>query len=230
MVKTVSPEGGVLLVGVSGAMVRRRTRRRKKRTVYPGLGAAPARKTGAWLVLVLSGLVVVNLYVFVWDKHTGVAAIREQAEAARPALALPTAQLALPTAATHPAAGPIAGPPVALKRAPTPGGDPGAAIHCGDVQPTGIPASGCGSIEGRVSRSDTLGRLLKKNGLTAAETDELIRALSGVLDFRTIRAGQVFHITRGGDGRVVHFDLEVAKSRRVRADRRSSGDLAAVQE
>ena len=53
MVKTGSLDVGVLMVSVSLAMVRRRTRRRKKRTVYPGLSSAPAKKSGAWLVVVL---------------------------------------------------------------------------------------------------------------------------------------------------------------------------------
>jgi len=35
-------------------MVRRRTRARKKRTVYPALAAAPAKRSGAWLMLVLA--------------------------------------------------------------------------------------------------------------------------------------------------------------------------------
>src|SRR5207249_12063116 len=49
-------------------------------------------------------------------------------------------------------------------------------------------------VEGKVGKADTLGKLLKKSGLTAAEADEIIRALSGVVDFRTIRAGQSFRI------------------------------------
>src|SRR5690348_209752 len=85
----------VLMVSDLAAMVRRRTRRRKKRTAYSGMTAQPARRSGAWLGLVLGGLVLVNLYVFVWDQHTGVRAIRQQAEAARaaPAMAMPAAPL-----------------------------------------------------------------------------------------------------------------------------------------
>lgn len=179
----------VLMVSVSAAMVRRRTRRRKKTAAYQGLGVAPAKKSGAWLVVVLGALVVVNLYVFVWDKNTGVRAIRQQAEAAhaQPVMALPSAPIIVPDA--------------------------------------GITPSAPHPIEGKVGKSDTLGKLLKKNGLTAAEADEIIRALSGTLDFRTIRAGQSYRIERGSDGRVTHFELEVTKDRRVRADRAASGEL-----
>jgi hypothetical protein len=166
--------------------------------VYPGLGAAPGRRSGAWLVVVLGGLVFVNLYVFVWDKHTGVAAIRDQAAHAAPAMALPTVPISPPVATD---AGLAAVPAVAAPPA----------------------------IEGKVGRSDTLGKLLKKNGLTAAEADEVIRALSGVLDFKTIRAGQTYRISRGSGGRVMEFELEVGKGHRVRAERRPSGELVASQ-
>jgi len=75
-------------------MVRRRTRARKKRTAYPALGAAPAKRHGAWLMLVLGALVLVNLYVFVWDKKTGVRAIKQQAEAhTAPSMTLPAVPL-----------------------------------------------------------------------------------------------------------------------------------------
>ncbi len=183
-------------------MVRRRTKPRKKRTAYQGLGAAPARRGGAWVVLVLGALVVVNLYVFVWDQKTGVRAIRQQAEAkgvgsATPAMAIPSAPLAAPPDAAAPAPAPAAVTPVTK------------------------------TIEGKVGKSETLGKMLKKAGLTAAEADEIIRSLSGVLDFRTIRAGESFHLERGGDGRVTYFQLELGKGKRARAERKPSGELAA---
>ena len=177
------------IAGLSRAMVRRRTSARKKRTAYPALGAAPAKKHGAWVIVILAALVVVNLYVFVWDKKTGVRAIKQQAEAQSvPAMALPSQPLAPGSA--------MAIPPQ---------------ISSGDV------------IEGKVSKSDTLGKLLRKH-LGPADSDEIIRALSGVLDFRTIRTGQSYRIERGADGRVNVFELEVAKGH-VRAERQPSGEL-----
>ena len=151
-----------------------------------------ARKGGGWVVLVLGALVVVNLYVFVWDKDTSVGAIRREAEAKT----LPAA--ALPRPPRRPAARGVG--------APAPVGPPG-------------------SVDGKVGRSDTLGRLLKKSGLAAAEADEVIRALSGVLDFKTIRAGQTFRIERGPDGRVRMFELVVSKVSTVRAERAATGEL-----
>jgi murein DD-endopeptidase MepM/ murein hydrolase activator NlpD len=181
----------------SWPMVRRRTSARKKRTAYPALGAAPARRNGAWMMLVLGALVVVNLYVFVWDKNTGVAAVKHKADAhgsgATPLMALPSQPLA---------------------------GDP-AIAGSDEAAPVGPP----GAIDGTVAKNDTLGRLLKKSGLSAAESDEVIRALSGVLDFKTIRPGQKFRIERGGDGRVQLFELELSKIEHVRAERQPTGEL-----
>src|SRR5258706_8343634 len=133
-------------------MVRRRTSPRKKRsTAYANLGTAPARRSGIWVLLVLGVLVVVNLYVFVWDKKTGVRAIKQQAEAADHTLPM--------TVPVQPLA------PLPAQDAPRSSSRPAA------------PAT----IEGKVAKSDTLGKLLKRNGLTAAEADEVIHALSGVL-------------------------------------------------
>jgi hypothetical protein len=192
-------------------MVRRRTRARKKRSVYQGLSAAPARRGGAWVVLVLGALVVVNLYVFVWDNKTGVRAVRQQAEAkSTPALAMPSAPLAPVTAVTGQESG-----------------DRGSVTR-GATAALPAPPPATTVVEGKVGKADTLGKLLKKSGLTAAEADEIIRALSGVVDFRTIRAGQSYRIERGSDGRVMHFELELSKSHHVRADRQLSGELVAA--
>ena len=108
-------------------MVRRRTRARKKRTAYPALGAAPAKRSGAWLMVILGALVLVNLYVFVWDKKTGVRAIKQQAEAhTGPSMTLPSAPIAPPEA------------------------QPAAAAAPAPVAPATV-------VEGKVAKSDTLG-------------------------------------------------------------------------
>lgn len=178
-------------------LMRRRTTRKKSSGSLVAFGGAPARKNNGWVVVVLGALVVVNLYVFVWDKDTSVAAIQRQAEAKTPAAALPSQ--------------PLAPPPIAVP------GDAGA----GAPAPIAPP----GTIDGKVGKGDTLGRMLKKSGLSAAETDEIIRALSGVLDFKTIRAGQPFRIERGPDGRVKHFSLVLGKTQTVRADRMPTGEM-----
>src|SRR5690348_8335118 len=110
-------------------MVRRRTSRRKKRTVYPPLGAAPSRKSNAWVIVILGALVFVNLYVFVWDKKTSVAAIKEQAQKAPVALTMPPAPL----------------PPAPLPPQPATSGNPAAPAQA----PVGPP----GAIDGVVGKS-----------------------------------------------------------------------------
>jgi len=151
-------------------------------------------------VLVLAGLVVVNLYVFVWDKQTSVGAIKREADRATPTAMLPSRPLAQPGA---------------------PGAGPGSAVPAATPAPIGPP----GVINGKVGKTDTLGRVLKKSGLSAAEADEVIRALSGVFDFKTLRAGQSYRIERGPDGRVKRFELSVSKVQTVRAERGPDGAL-----
>ena len=53
----------------------------------------------------------------------------------------------------------------------------------------------------------------------------MIRALSGVFDFKTMRAGQSYRIERGADGRVTSFELVVSKVQTVRAERGHAGTL-----
>ena len=208
-------------------MVTRRKTRRKKRASSsrlgrrlgsPGplgnLGGPPARKTGGWVALVLGVLVVINLYVFVWDKQTSVGAIKRVADRATPTAMVPSRPLA---EAGTPAAGPA---PAASATAPAASATTPAASATAPA-PIGPP----GVIDGKVGKSDTLGRVLKKSGLTAAEADEVIRALSGVFDFKTMRAGQTFRIERGPDGRVKSFELAVGKTQNVRADRGADGAL-----
>src|ERR1041385_6042649 len=79
-------------------MVTRRRPARKKRSRRPlgNFGGAPARKTGGWVVLVLAALVVVNLYVLVWDKQTSVGAIKREADRATPSAMVPARPLAEP--------------------------------------------------------------------------------------------------------------------------------------
>src|SRR5439155_21294147 len=133
-------------------MVMRRRTSRKKRSVRPlgNLGGPPARKPGGWVALVLGALVVVNLYVFVWDKQTSVGAIKREADRATPAATLPARPLAEPRAPGTQAAG--SGSATAAAQAPI--GPPGA---------PGVPGVP-GVIDGKVGKSDTLGRVLKKSG------------------------------------------------------------------
>ncbi len=178
--------------------MRRRTARKKtsnRLSLASVGGRSPTRRTSGWVVLVLGGLVLVNLYVFVWDKETSVSAIADAAKS-KPAAVLPAAPLVTPAPLT----------PNPQNRVGAPGGPPGTA-------------------SGAVRKSDTLGRLLKRSGLSGAEADEVIRSLAGVLDFKTIRAGQAFQIERGPDGRVSRFTLKLSKIESVIAERQKTGEL-----
>src|SRR5262245_12083335 len=118
-------------------MVTRRRTSRKKRSVRTlgNFGGSPARRTGGWVVLVLAALVVVNLYVFVWDKQTSVGAIKREADRATPTAMVPSRPL-------EPAAG-------------------SAGSAAPGTPPAGAPVGPPGVIDGKVGKSDTLGRLLK---------------------------------------------------------------------
>jgi hypothetical protein len=201
-------------------MVTRRTSARKKRASRLSLagvsagssrssrfgGAQPARRGGIWVALVLAGLVLVNLYVFVWDKKTSVGAVKKEAEAK--SAVIPGAALAGSGSAA-----------TAIVTAPAP-------VLPVVTAPVGPPAT----IDGKVGKGDSLGRLLKHAGLTGAEADEVIRALSGVMDFRAIRAGEAFKIERGPDGRVKRFELDVSKSQHVHAARDATGALVGASQ
>ena len=91
--------------------------------------------------------------------------------------------------------------------------------------PTG-PGDAVTAVDGHVAKSDTLGKLLKRSGLTAAEADDVIHALSGVLDFRSIKAGSAYRIERGQDGRIARFALELSKNHHVRVSRSATGSLS----
>lgn len=198
-------------------VTKRRSKGKKKSTsrAYGGLatmsgGSARhpgSRKGGAWVALVLGALVLVNLYVFVWDKKTSIPAIQDKAKEIK--------------------ATPLSVPSAPLEPEPTPAGAP-AAAGSGNAARTGTapaPIAPPGVVEGKVSKGDTLGKLLKRSGLSTAETDEVLRAIADTFDGRTLRPGQQFRIERGADGRVKLFELVVSKVQTVRALRAPSGVL-----
>jgi murein DD-endopeptidase MepM/ murein hydrolase activator NlpD len=176
--------------------MRRRTARKKRSSrslAMTSLGP-PNRRGGGWVIVVLGGLVLVNLYVFVWNKDTSVGAIADAAREKPPAAVLPSQPLVTP-------------PPQVVASA------------------TAAPVGPPGVVEGKVAKADTLGRILKRSGLSGAEADEVIRALAPVLDFKSIRAGQPYRIERGPDGRVRGFELVTSKIQTVRAERAATGEL-----
>jgi hypothetical protein len=163
-------------------MVRRRTRTRKK-----------AAHRNGWVLAILTGLVVVNLYVFVWDKKTSIAAIQGLAE--------------------NPPAMRVGDRP--LENLEPIGIAVGSAVvatgSAGSASAVGTPGTGH-RIDGKVAKSDTVGHLLKRSGLTGREADEVIRALTPIADLRALRVGAAFTVERGPDGRVDRFELVLGRT------------------
>ena len=189
-------------------LMTRRTARKKK--ALPKLGPAPRSRNGLWVALLLGALVMVNLYVFVWNKETSLAGIKKRASETSPAMVVPaTNPAALGGAAGGASTGPASGLSGLAERA----GTEAAALL------------GTSVIDGTVGNGDSLGRLLKRSGLTGAQSDELIRALHGVLEFKSIRAGQHFRLERNARGEVERFELILSKISTVRAQRDGEGKL-----
>ena len=80
----------------------------------------------------------------------------------------------------------------------------------------------------RVVRCSRRAPTRASSSLTAAETDELIRSVAGVFDWKTMRVGQAYRIERGADGRVQAFRLVVTRSLTIRAARGPAGALVGV--
>ena len=154
----------------------------------------PARRGTIRLTLVLSALVLVNCYVFLWRDHTSIPAVMKQAEGFG--------------GAEQPS------PPTPVEsEAPVAAAD--------DAPPTTL-------VEGKVEKGDTLGRILKSNGLDAAAADECLRALATVFDMKSLRPGQTFRIEKNPDGSVRSFELVVSKVKTVRVARDADGVLVGV--
>jgi murein DD-endopeptidase MepM/ murein hydrolase activator NlpD len=185
---------------------RRQPRRRLPRSRSPRSGSLR-------LALVLAVLVGVNLYVFLWRGGTSIPDVMEQAALA----GQPGAHGEAPSAS---AVG-IFDRLRADRRSALvelEGGADDAAVE---------PPEELGRwVEGEVTRGDSLGRILHREGLTPPEADELIRALEPHLDFRAIRVGQSYRMHFDGDGRVTEFEFHVSRIVTVRAARGPDGKLA----
>ncbi len=182
----------------------RRTARKKK--ALPDLGPSPRSRNGLWVAILLGALVLVNLYVFVWNKETSLAAVRDKAKGG-PAMQIPGASGEL-------------GSTEQITGGALPQG-----MMTSLAQRSAQSASSLGLVQGTVGNGDSLGRLLKRNGLTAQQTDEVIRALHGVVDFKAIRPGQHFRLERNPAGEVQSFELILSKISTVRASRDAAGQL-----
>jgi murein DD-endopeptidase MepM/ murein hydrolase activator NlpD len=92
----------------------------------------------------------------------------------------------------------------------------------------GDPAPNPGRwVDGEVMKDDSLGKILRREGLTPPEADELIRSLQPVMDLRKIRAGQTYRLHFDKDGVVLAFEFQVSRVLTIRAERGADGAMAA---
>ncbi len=102
-----------------------------------------------------------------------------------------------------------------------------------DPAPTPVPVVAAETqppIEGEVAKGDTVGRILKKNGLDAEEADEILHALADVFDYKTLRPGQKFQIERAADGSIAAFQIVISKVKTIRVERDGNGEMVAVED
>ncbi|MCP4444358.1 MAG: M23 family metallopeptidase [Myxococcales bacterium] len=166
---------------------------------------APQGRGTLRLGLVIAVLVGINLYVFLWRGGTSIPAVMEKASVAGNG------------------AGTLLGSQEQLKP--------------GTAQQAAVPNAGLGMgtpalvpgrvVEGEVVSGDSMGRILRREGMAASAADELIRALSGSLDLGKIRPGQTFTLRFAPNGELLEFEFQVTKVRRVRARRGPDGKLIA---
>lgn len=82
-------------------------------------------------------------------------------------------------------------------------------------------------VDGEVHQDDSLGKILRREGLTPPEADELIRALQPVMDLRKIRAGQKYRLHFDRDGVLLGFEFQVSRLLMIRAERGTDGAMSA---
>lgn len=82
-------------------------------------------------------------------------------------------------------------------------------------------------VTGEVQQDDSLGKILRREGLTPPEADELIRSLQPVMDLRKIRAGQKYRLHFDKDGVLLAFEFQVSRVLMIRAGRGADGTMSA---
>jgi murein DD-endopeptidase MepM/ murein hydrolase activator NlpD len=98
---------------------------------------------------------------------------------------------------------------------------PGAAPAAPETPP---PAEEIKLIQGELRRGDKLGPVLRREGVTPAEVEMLMRALRPEFDPRNVLAGQVYRIEMDAtSASVFAFDLVVSPVETLRIERGASG-------
>jgi murein DD-endopeptidase MepM/ murein hydrolase activator NlpD len=177
-------------------------RRHKKQ-----LAARTARQGSLRLALVLGVLVVINLYVFLWRGGTSIPAVMDKAATAGARSPLAAAVETGPGDVDD---APGEGPATAPRPEDEAGATPDEVGHW---------------TEGAIGAGDSLGKVLKREGLLPPEADEVIRSLEPNLDMRSIKEGQKYRLRRDDAGKVVEVEYVATKLLTVRAVREPTGLL-----
>jgi murein DD-endopeptidase MepM/ murein hydrolase activator NlpD len=148
---------------------------------------------------VLTVLVGVNLYVFLWRGGTSIPDVMEAAAVAGEASEPGSAGKGLVDTYDE------------LETDEVPEDD------------TPEPASW---TEGEVIGGDSLGKILKREGLEPSPADELIRGLRPHMDLRKIHPGQTYRIQLDDAKNVLGFEFRVSRTETVAVGRDENGALA----
>lgn len=186
-------------------MPRKPQKRHRKLPRQPATGRGTLR-----LGVVLLGLVLVNLYVFLWRGGTSIPDVMEQAAVA---------------SGGSEAAAAAAGSPEPEHDEPEEG-EPAEPPSPSDERAADPDESGRWE-EGQVEDGDSLVKILKREGLTPPEADAVIRALGKKMDLRAIKVGQTYRIHFDDAGTVTEFEYQISKVSTARVVRDPNGGLTA---
>jgi murein DD-endopeptidase MepM/ murein hydrolase activator NlpD len=100
----------------------------------------------------------------------------------------------------------------------------------------GAPGAGAGdeshatagrTIDGKVQKGDTLGKILARAGLEPPEQAEVVKALEGVFDAKTLRVDQSYIVHFDDQGRLDRFELRATAATVYVVTRGADGRLTA---
>jgi murein DD-endopeptidase MepM/ murein hydrolase activator NlpD len=184
-------------------MPRKPQRRHRKLPRQPATGKGTLR-----LGVVLLGLVLVNLYVFLWRGGTSIPDVMEQAAVASGGEAAAAGSPEL----DHDE--PVEGEPATP---PSP-----------DEERAADPDESGRWTEGEVEDGDSLNKILiKREGMTPPEADAIIRALGKKMDLRAIKVGQTYRIHFDDAGTVTALEYQISRVSTARVTRDAGGGLTA---
>lgn len=83
------------------------------------------------------------------------------------------------------------------------------------------------TVQGKIKDGDSMGRVLERERLSSADQKDVLHALKGVLDTKTIRPGQQYTIRFDDDGKLESFELRVSPVLLYRVERGADEKLVA---